>query len=134
MNKTFALLAALAIAVAIGVGPASAITDGVPDGNGHPYVGLMVAQDSHGNPLWRCSGTLLSPTVYLTAGHCTEAPAAHAEVFFAAHIGADPVILARALSRMHAESVGRWHRNLTPEQVAEVESEAAELMEELGYS
>jgi hypothetical protein len=52
----------------------------------------------------------------------------------AAHIGADPVILARALSRMHAESVGRWHRNLTPEQVAEVESEAAGLMEELGYS
>ena len=52
----------------------------------------------------------------------------------AAHIGADPVILASALSRMHAESVGRWHRNLTAEQVAEVESEAAELMEELGYS
>src|SRR5256885_6447034 len=52
----------------------------------------------------------------------------------AAHIGADPVILARALSRVHAESVGRWRRNLTPEQVAEVESEAAELMEELGYS
>jgi hypothetical protein len=52
----------------------------------------------------------------------------------AAHVGADPVILARALSRMHAESVGRWRRNLTPEQVAEVESEAAELMEELGYS
>jgi hypothetical protein len=44
------------------------------------------------------------------------------------------VILARALSRMHAESVGRWRRNLTPEQVAEVESEAAELMDELGYS
>ncbi len=51
-----------------------------------------------------------------------------------AHLGADPVILARALSRVHAESVGRWHRNLTAEQVAEVESEAAELMEELGYS
>jgi hypothetical protein len=52
----------------------------------------------------------------------------------AAHLGADPVILARALSRMHAESVGRWRRNLTPEQVVEVESEAAELMEELEYS
>jgi hypothetical protein len=52
----------------------------------------------------------------------------------AAHLGADPVILGRALSRMHAESVGRWRRNLAPEQVAEVESEAAELMEELGYS
>ena len=35
---------------------------------------------------------------------------------------------------MHAESVGRWERNLTPEQVADVESEAGELMKELGYS
>ena len=52
----------------------------------------------------------------------------------AAHLGADPVLLARALSGMHAESVERWRRNLTPEQVAEVESEAAELMDELGYS
>jgi hypothetical protein len=52
----------------------------------------------------------------------------------AAHIGADPVLLARALSGMHAESVGRWHRNLTAEQVAEVEAEAGELMQELGYS
>jgi Sulfotransferase family len=52
----------------------------------------------------------------------------------AAHIGADPVLLARALADMHAESVGRWHRNLAPEQVAEVEAEAGELMQELGYS
>jgi hypothetical protein len=35
---------------------------------------------------------------------------------------------------MHAESVGRWRRNLTPEQVDEVEAEAGELMQELGYS
>jgi sulfotransferase family protein len=52
----------------------------------------------------------------------------------AAHIGADPVLLARELGGMHAESIGRWRRNLTPEQVAEVEAEAGELMEELGYS
>jgi len=90
MTKTLALLAALAVAVAVGVGSAGAITDGQPDGTGHPYVGLMVAQDSHGNPLWRCSGTLLSPTVYLTAGHCTEPPAAHAEIWFASHIDTDP--------------------------------------------
>jgi hypothetical protein len=55
-------------------GQAAAITDGQLDGNGHPYVGLMVAQDASGAPLWRCSGALMSPTIFLTAGHCTEAP------------------------------------------------------------
>lgn len=68
--------------------PAGAISDGELDGNGHPYVGLMVAQDAEGTPLWRCSGTLLSPTVFLTAGHCTESPAAHAEIWFAADVDA----------------------------------------------
>lgn len=58
------------------------ITDGELDGSGHPFVGLMIAQDAEGNPLWRCSGTLLSPTLYLTAGHCTEAPTAHVEIWF----------------------------------------------------
>jgi hypothetical protein len=52
----------------------------------------------------------------------------------AAHLGADPALLAEALRGMHAESVGRWHRNLTREQVDEVEAEAGELMMELGYS
>jgi hypothetical protein len=65
---------------------ASAITYGELDGEGHPYVGLMVAQDADGNPLWRCSGTLLSPTLFLTAGHCTEAPAAHVEIWFDADV------------------------------------------------
>jgi secreted trypsin-like serine protease len=86
MRKLLALLAALATALAIGIVPAGAVTDGELDGNGHPYVGLMVAQDAKGNPLWRCSGTLLSSTLFLTAGHCTEAPAAHVEIWFAADV------------------------------------------------
>lgn len=68
------------------VGTVSAVTDGVPDGEGHPYVGLMVAQTADGAPLWRCTGTLISPTVFLTAGHCTESPAAHVEIWFAADV------------------------------------------------
>jgi secreted trypsin-like serine protease len=86
MTKTLALLAVLAAALAIGIGPAGAITDGTLDGNGHPYVGLMVAQKADGTPLWRCSGTLLSSTLFLTAGHCTEAPAAHVEIWFDADV------------------------------------------------
>jgi V8-like Glu-specific endopeptidase len=80
-----ALLATLTMVIGAAA-PAGAVTDGTLDGNGHPYVGLMVAQDASGTPLWRCSGTLLSPTVYLTAGHCTESPAAHIEIWFAADV------------------------------------------------
>jgi Trypsin len=72
----------------LGAGPALAVKNGQLDGEGHPYVGLMVAQDANGNPLWRCSGTLLSPTLFLTAGHCTEAPAAHVEIWFDADVEA----------------------------------------------
>lgn len=66
--------------------PAGAITDGEEDGDGHPFVGLMVAQTEAGAPLWRCSGTLISPTVFLTAGHCTESPAGHVEIWFDADV------------------------------------------------
>jgi hypothetical protein len=66
--------------------PAAAVTDGELDGDRHPYVGLMVAQDAGDNPLWRCSGTLLSPKIFLTAGHCTEFPAAHVEIWFDADV------------------------------------------------
>jgi hypothetical protein len=84
MKKTFvSILLALVLILSTG-GIASAISDGEKDGNGHPYVGLMLAKDADGNPLWRCSGTMLSDTVYLTAGHCTEAPAVSAEIFFSA--------------------------------------------------
>jgi secreted trypsin-like serine protease len=68
------------------IGSALAVTDGELDENRHPYVGLMVAQDKDGNPLWRCSGTLLNPTLFLTAGHCTETPAAHVEIWFASDV------------------------------------------------
>jgi hypothetical protein len=82
MKKTLTLVAGLVAVLAVVAGPAGAVTDGELDGNRHPYVGLMVAQDADGNPMWRCSGTLISPTLFLTAGHCTEAPAAHVEIWF----------------------------------------------------
>src|SRR5919106_680138 len=82
---TIALLLTLTLVFST-IGGASAVPDGELDGERHPYVGLMVAQDANGNPLWRCSGTLLNATLFLTAGHCTEAPAAHVEIWFAADV------------------------------------------------
>jgi V8-like Glu-specific endopeptidase len=65
---TAVVLAALAVAA-----PAGAITDGAPDGNGHPNVGGLVAAQQYSDGTWiYCSGTLISPTVFLTAAHCAE--------------------------------------------------------------
>jgi hypothetical protein len=86
MRKLFTLLVAIAALFTLGVGSASAVTDGELDGDRHPYVGLMVAQDAKGNPMWRCSGTLISSTVFLTAAHCTEAPAAKVQIWFASDV------------------------------------------------
>jgi hypothetical protein len=70
VSSAFLVLVALMLAVM----PVSAVMYGQPDGNGHPYVGLVVfyADEQATQPLWRCTGTLISPTVLLTAGHCAE--------------------------------------------------------------
>ena len=50
-----------------------AITFGQPDGNGHPNAGGLVAPRAYSDGTWiYCSGTLISPTVFLTAAHCDE--------------------------------------------------------------
>ena len=54
--------------------PASAIIDGFRD-EVHTNVGVIRFTTSDGR--FRCSGTLISPTVVLTAGHCTGDDGAH---------------------------------------------------------
>lgn len=57
--------------LAFGGTPASAITNGEPDGGRHPSVGIIAYGTPAGsfiNPL--CSGTLVAPDVFLTAAHC----------------------------------------------------------------
>jgi hypothetical protein len=53
--------------------PATAIINGMPDGNSNPAVGGLVSPTKLGVGTWvYCSGTLISPTVFLTAAHCGE--------------------------------------------------------------
>jgi len=75
------VVASLAVLLfALGGTPAGAITNGEPDAGRHPYVGLAVF-DVGGTPSHRCSAALLSPTLVLTAGHCTDGTSA-ARVWF----------------------------------------------------
>jgi V8-like Glu-specific endopeptidase len=71
MRHVFAAtVVALALVLAGGAG---AITYGVPDGNGHPEVGALLAQQAFSDGTWEeCSGTLIAPRVFLTAAHCDE--------------------------------------------------------------
>jgi secreted trypsin-like serine protease len=70
MRRIF-VIAALSLILLVGVLPAAAITWGEPDTE-HTYVGAMVVDWPDYGPYQVCSGTLIHPRVFLTAGHCTE--------------------------------------------------------------
>jgi len=71
------------IAVLASASPAVAITNGTPDGGGHPYVGMMQTYDANNVPVQVCTGALLSPRTFLTAGHCVDEPhAVRAQIWF----------------------------------------------------
>src|SRR5262249_23681857 len=52
----------------------------------------------------------------------------------AGFLGADVTSTHRALDSFRDSSIGRWRRELTPEQVADVETEAGDLLHDLGYA
>src|SRR6185295_12253610 len=75
--RVLTVLAAVFAMLAIAA-PAQAIKNGVPDAGAHPYVGeLLFFSPTESDPRFTdpgawftCSGTLVSPTIVLTAGHC----------------------------------------------------------------
>ncbi|HSK87657.1 MAG TPA: trypsin-like serine protease [Anaerolineales bacterium] len=79
------------VVLAIAVSPAGAITKNWVEDFEHPFVGLVVFYDEDGEFLWRCSGSLLDPTTFLTAGHCADTGegAVTARVYFQQDAGAN---------------------------------------------
>lgn len=54
-------------------GSAAAITNGQPDGDDHPYVGIALGPAAGGG-YWVCSAAAISPTLLVTAAHCFDTP------------------------------------------------------------
>jgi hypothetical protein len=70
MRRLVAIGVVVLLLSGVSTAPAQAITFGQPDGNAHPYVGALVVEDSLGGRQRICSGTLVAPKIFLTAGHC----------------------------------------------------------------
>ncbi len=89
--RTLAVVAASAVTLALAGGlPAAAITGGQPDGAAHPNVAMIVFYDSADSLRYRCSATLVSPTVLITAAHCTTGTAGSTLVTFDSVIAEQP--------------------------------------------
>ena len=82
----------LVVGMVLTAQPAGAITGGQRD-EVHTNVGVIRFTTESGR--FRCSGTLISPTVVLTAGHCTgdtgESPATNVYVSFNTDLPLDPL-------------------------------------------
>ena len=65
MRRPLRILLACALAALTVATTALAVTGSTPDGDAHPYVGALVVDG-----VVRCSGVLIAPTVFATAGHC----------------------------------------------------------------
>jgi hypothetical protein len=70
MKRVSVFLLVLVAVLVASVGTARAITGGQIDGTAHPNVAMIVFYQPDGR--FRCSATLVSPTVLVTAAHCTD--------------------------------------------------------------
>lgn len=86
--RLIALLTIVLLALGVSAVPAQASTGGTPDGDTHPAVGLILFYDAEGR--FRCSATLVSPTVLLTAAHCTKGTLGSTLVTFDSVIAEQP--------------------------------------------
>jgi hypothetical protein len=93
MRRIAAAVGVACVVTVTGASPAHAIVgEAVPDFE-HSYVGLAVMFDAAGAPVQRCTGSLLTDEVFLTAGHCVTlqdgTPAGSARIWFEQDAGAD---------------------------------------------
>jgi hypothetical protein len=110
LGGAFVGVSAIVVGAVLTAEPASAITGGQRD-EVHTNVGVVRFTTESGR--FRCSGTLISPTVVLTAGHCTgdtgDSPATNVYVSFNTDLPLDPL----AAGITPAESAARAANYIT---------------------
>lgn len=89
-GKRFLIILGAALAFAA---PAAAITGGSADGNGHPAVGLVAADNGE-----ICTGFLVSATTFVTAAHCFTGAGPVVVVSFDAQVTSQPSLLGLAVA------------------------------------
>jgi hypothetical protein len=73
VKKLLAFLAVLTLTLAAANSALAQTGDATPDGNAHPNVGaFLLPRLTDGSLRIICSGTLVTPRVFLTASHCTD--------------------------------------------------------------
>lgn len=94
MRTRLAAIAAALLAATMIATPVGAVTGNAEEDFEHDYVGLLVFYTDPdpnsvppGDPFsHRCSGSLISPTLVVTAGHCTEG-VDHGRIYFNQAVG-----------------------------------------------
>src|SRR3990172_4303902 len=72
MRKGLVAVVLAVVATVLSATPGQAIVYGERDGMDHPNVGALIAEwREPGEKEQLCTGTLISPTAFLTAAHCT---------------------------------------------------------------
>ena len=102
-NSCRTTLVLLAAALTV-VTTAAGITGSTPDGDTHPYVGALVVDGAVA-----CSGVLIAPAVFATAGHCTVhlGAGARVSVSFDTSLDASSWNLLGGAAHTHPEYTGK---------------------------
>ena len=114
-GRGLALIVALAaVAALLPAAPALAISNGVPDGNRHPYVGLLAIEED-GKRYFVCSGFYAGEHrsapgigVFITAGHCVAwLPESDNNTPDQLRVTFDPTV---TIDETGAVTATNWHR------------------------
>jgi hypothetical protein len=120
MSRLLAITALTVGALAFAA-PAAAVTHGSADGDLHPSVGGLVASKAYSDGTWLyCSGTLMSPTIFVTAAHCGDEGESVRVAFSSAYTDGDPVYT----GTFHADPLYNW-RESNPDDLAVVVLDSA---------